>query len=131
MAVEKDDPAVEGVPDKRIQARSRHVDPHETRRDVQTLTLGDEPDQWPVVVRVSKVGVPAAKRGDRVQQKSPGHEEARGALWETVEVGWSEAHGARIVEVLIPRKLRQQLPECSVRIAADFHLDVTGPYLVT
>src|SRR5262245_11633710 len=92
------------------------------RRDVDALALRNPANERRVVVRMAAVCITRPKRGDRFEEQLTRREKARSALRETIEVGGPEARGARVVEVLRPGELREQLPEQAEEVAVRAHV---------
>src|SRR5206468_9678116 len=125
--VDKRRSPVYGLPEEGAKLRSRRVVACELWREVNALALGQPADQRRVVADEVRVRVVAPKRGNCVQEKGSGSEEAGRSLRVVVEAFAVEARRAGMVVVLAPRDLRENIPERAVRVVLSVDMDVPVP----
>ena len=98
---------------------------------MDSLAFRDPSDERRVVVRVAGVRVPAPKRTDRLEREHTRREETRRSLGISIELRRSEACRPGLREVLVPRKLGDELPKGGIPVPVDRNVDVRSPYAVT
>src|SRR6266576_6328695 len=92
------------------------------------LPLCDPTKERRVVVCVTNVGVAAVESRDRVEQQLPRCEKAGRPLRIAIEVPRPETRFPRIIEVVAPSELCDELPERAQEIAFRIDVDMSGPH---